>query len=442
MKNIHRSSFILLLFLFSRNCNAQSVDTPYEVATWQGFRSAAISYTFDDNCPNQLSIAVPMFNEFDFKLTLFTVTNPSWAWPANWNGLLNAAAQGHEIASHTVTHAHITGMPDSVQLNEFKYAQDAINSHIPGLQCVTIAYPYCETGNNSIVSQFYFAARGCSGVVESKTPANFMNISSIICGNQGSVNTGANFKSKADNAASTKGWCVYLFHGINGTEPGAYSPIPADTIRASLVYLKANQDKFWVSSFGNVARYIKERNSVSVKELANSDSIITVRITDTLDNAVFHYPVTLRRPLPQNWISASVSQNGKSRPAQTVTVGSVHYVMFDAVPDSGDITLKRSDLTNVSRSLNELPENPRMMQNYPNPFNPSTTITYYLHHPADISLKMYDLFGQELETLTSGFQSAGQHEVSWQPKSLASGIYFYRLHAGSFTDTKKLMLLK
>jgi peptidoglycan/xylan/chitin deacetylase (PgdA/CDA1 family) len=435
-------SFLILLHMVGCYCFSQSIDSPYEVGTWPGFRSAAISYTFDDNCPNQLSIAVPMFNEFNFQLTLFTVTSPSWGWPANWSGLQVAASQGHEIASHTVTHAHITGMTDSVQVSEFKNSQNIINSHISGMQCITTAYPYCETGNNSIVNQYYFAARGCSGVVESKTPSNFMNISSIICGNQGSINTSANFKSRADNAASTKGWCVYLFHGINGTEPGAYSPIPADTIRASLVYLQAHQDKFWVSSFGNVARYIRERNCVSVKELSSSDSTLTIRVTDTLNNSVFNYPVTIRRPLPQNWIAATVSQNSKSVGAQLVSVNSIKYLMFDVVPDSGDILIKESDITGVSSSSDLIPSNPRMMQNYPNPFNPSTTIKYYLSSSTVISLKMYNLFGQEIETLSSGYQSAGEHAVAWQAKNIASGMYVYRLQAGAFTETKKLMLLK
>ncbi len=83
---------IAFLLTLSGKCASQTVPAGYQIAAWQGFRSAAISYTFDDNCPNQLAIAVPMFEKFGFKVTLFTVTSPKWAWPANWSGLQKAAS--------------------------------------------------------------------------------------------------------------------------------------------------------------------------------------------------------------------------------------------------------------------------------------------------------------------------------------------------------------
>jgi len=203
-----RTSFcivLLIVLLISDNCYSQTVMGPYEVGTWQGFRSAAISYTFDDNCSNQLALAVPMFNESGFTLTLFTVTE----WSPNWTGLQSAASHGHEIASHTMTHASLNSISDSLQTIELNNSQKSIDAHIAGQKCVSIAYPNCNVGNISLVKQYYLAARGCSGIIESKTPSNFMNISSIICGSLGSVKTGADFRSRANTASSSGGWCVY-----------------------------------------------------------------------------------------------------------------------------------------------------------------------------------------------------------------------------------------
>lgn len=309
------------------------ISTPYEVGTWSGFRSAAISYTFDDNCTNQLALVVPMFNEFDFKLTLFTVIN----WSPNWTGLQDAASHGHEIASHTMSHASLNSLSDSLQTIELKNSQKSIDAHITGQKCVTIAYPYCMTGNSSLVSQFYFAARGCQGYVEGKTPADFMNISSMICGTLGSVKTTADFKSKADYAANSNGWCVYLIHGIDND--GGYSPLPSDTLRASLEYLKANAGKFWVATFGRAAKYIRERNAASVSEITVKEDSITVTVSDTLDNSYYDCPITIRRPLPQDWVSADVMQNGVAISSQVIEINSVKYLMFDVVPDNGNITL-------------------------------------------------------------------------------------------------------
>lgn len=81
-------------------------------------------------------------------------------------------------------------------------------------------------------------------------------------------------------------------------------------------------------------------------------------------------------------------------------------------------------------------------QNYPNPFNPSTTIKYNLFKSVIVNLKIYNLAGQEIETLINKYQIAGKHELKWIADGLSSGIYFYRLHVGEFSETKKLILQK
>ncbi len=83
-----------------------------------------------------------------------------------------------------------------------------------------------------------------------------------------------------------------------------------------------------------------------------------------------------------------------------------------------------------------------LRQNYPNPFNASTTINYSLQKPGDVVLKIYNLAGQEVEILANGFQTAGEHEITWQPQGLQSGIYFCRIKAGEFSETRKLILQK
>jgi photosystem II stability/assembly factor-like uncharacterized protein len=80
-------------------------------------------------------------------------------------------------------------------------------------------------------------------------------------------------------------------------------------------------------------------------------------------------------------------------------------------------------------------------QNYPNPFNPSTTIRYEIPQAAQVTLKVYNILGVEVETLVSEFQGAGFYQVRWDAK-LPSGVYFYRLQSGLFTETKKLLLLR
>ncbi|MBU1651730.1 T9SS type A sorting domain-containing protein, partial [bacterium] len=79
---------------------------------------------------------------------------------------------------------------------------------------------------------------------------------------------------------------------------------------------------------------------------------------------------------------------------------------------------------------------------YPNPFNPSTTIRFDLPEALKVSLKVYNLRGQVVATVIDGFRDAGYHEVSFNAENLSSGIYFFRLDAGKFSDQGKLVLLK
>jgi hypothetical protein len=85
-------------------------------------------------------------------------------------------------------------------------------------------------------------------------------------------------------------------------------------------------------------------------------------------------------------------------------------------------------------------------QSYPNPVNPSTKIQYTLGKPARVSLKIYNLLGNEVAILVDGEEGAGLHTVTFDTNkrtlSLASGVYFYRLEAGAFVSTKKLVIMK
>jgi hypothetical protein len=103
--------------------------------------------------------------------------------------------------------------------------------------------------------------------------------------------------------------------------------------------------------------------------------------------------------------------------------------------------------TGVATSVEEpsdalLPNTPVLSQNYPNPFNPSTNISFSLPAQAFVSLKIFNLVGREVATLVSGEIGAGRYVRQWNAAGYASGMYFYRLQTGSFSDTKKLVLVR
>ncbi len=121
-------------------------------------------------------------------------------------------------------------------------------------------------------------------------------------------------------------------------------------------------------------------------------------------------------------------QQGNTR----ITSGFLAYLLFRG-PTVG-VSEREDDLA--------IPATYELQQNYPNPFNPGTTITFALPKPAQVTLKIFDVFGREVTTLAQGRFPAGWHQVTMALGQFSSGVYFYRLQADGFSQTRRLMLVK
>jgi hypothetical protein len=99
-------------------------------------------------------------------------------------------------------------------------------------------------------------------------------------------------------------------------------------------------------------------------------------------------------------------------------------------------------VTGVKKQPDLIPSKFSLAQNYPNPFNPTTTLRYELPRESFVRLSVFNILGQEVRTLVNETQQAGYRSVSFNAGNLPSGMYFYRLTAGSFNDVKKMVLLK
>ena len=109
---------------------------------------------------------------------------------------------------------------------------------------------------------------------------------------------------------------------------------------------------------------------------------------------------------------------------------------------------RRWDSVMVDISVTDIGENDskpalyKLYDNYPNPFNPSTTLRYYLPEASLISIKIYDTVGKNVAVLVNEVKTAGTHQIEFNAVGLSSGIYYYSIQAGTFSETKKMILMK
>jgi len=100
------------------------------------------------------------------------------------------------------------------------------------------------------------------------------------------------------------------------------------------------------------------------------------------------------------------------------------------------------EIVTALEEKNHLPESFKLFPNYPNPFNPTTNIRYSIGDRRFVSLRVYDLLGKEIATLVNEEKLAGEYTVEWDASSLSSGLYFYQLRAGSFIESRKMILMR
>lgn len=289
---------------------AQPVD--YEVATWKGFATSTISLTFDDGCPNQFTLAQPLLDKRDMKATFY----PILSWVTDYSALQNAAAAGHEIGCHTVKHPNLRDMTNEEVDAEYSLT-DQITRDSIGYQNMTIAYPYCSRPDGDATAKHYMAARNCDGRIEPATPADYLNISSMVCGTMSQNRTAADLQNIFAATKEAQGWTTLLFHEVG--EGNGYSPFPTESLDSALQYLDENRADFWVATFHDAARYSMVRDSAKISAVLDGDAI-KVSMSHSLPEDPTDVALTVAVSLPADWTSV-VAKDGDAEVSVTVRDG-------------------------------------------------------------------------------------------------------------------------
>jgi hypothetical protein len=245
------------------------------------------------------------------------------------------------------------------------------------------------------------------------------------------------------------------------TNVGSLSKIEGGSapLSSSSTFLTSKTDSCYVQTTNIGSRFVL-RNSVPIKGL---QVVMYLKNTVTLDTTDIIYPrASMMRAEVKSvgkevtvilWnINNSPIEPGDSAifrvPIQLTNnnVDSIHVLMCSGV--NNDVALLNSKQEDIRSSI---PHDWMLYQNYPNPFNPTTTIEFDVPEVAGkiprVALQIFNILGQHIRTLEHGVQDAGRYSINWDGTNgngarVASGVYFYRLLAGDYVSTKKMVMLK
>ena len=256
---------------------------------------------------------------------------------------------------------------------------------------------------------------------------------------------------------------AYLAGEINGIPEGSMTLFRSSGIVWALVPSTTNP----VNKYVQTATAVSQFSNWTIGDVDTPLPIQLASFTGTMVNGPntlltwvtlsevnnFGFNVQRKRPSDPEFIEVP----GSFIPGNGTTNEPHTYSFTDIAPGLGTwlYRLKQMDLDgsihysepiqiDVVTGVNEesQPLTYALEQNYPNPFNPSTTIKFEVPQNSLTTLRVYNLLGAEVATLVNAEMKPGSHEVKWNPSGQASGLYFYRLKAGSFTETKRMVLLK
>jgi peptidoglycan/xylan/chitin deacetylase (PgdA/CDA1 family) len=229
-------------------------------------KKAAVSFTFDDGHPAHFTNLVPRLDRYGFKATFYVI--PSKVSADLWPVIKAAAVTGHEIGNHGMTHLNLQSVTNAAALNrEIIEAADLI-AEKTGKSPASFAYPFCKSNPTAkaLVRSRHAVDRGYYPLYEGQYPAEKAN-------------------AETDQALTNGVWLVRLSHGVDGA-----------LFEEHLKYLKSREADLCVGTYGEVGRYIAERDAaqLTVTEQAANHATFTLTLPAAMKAELFSVPLTVR----------------------------------------------------------------------------------------------------------------------------------------------------
>lgn len=266
----------------------------------------------------------------------------------SWDEIREIASRGHEFASHMVTHPRLAALDEVNTMYELEKSRDEILNQLGKKHIISGEVPYGTENKRAIdyAAKVFPALRNDmrESYIKEIHRSNRSNPgdpdSEYVQWQRGAVRrTGMPLmKAWVDTAAVYNNmWLVLVFHGVDGI---GWEALTSDALKEYFQYIKS-QDELWVATFGDVARYIRERmNSIIESEKAGKE--IHVNITHNLDTGLYNLPVTLKTFVPKNWKEVSITQGSNVSNATANSDSTGSYVIYQAFPNKEEVILARN----------------------------------------------------------------------------------------------------
>jgi peptidoglycan/xylan/chitin deacetylase (PgdA/CDA1 family) len=265
---------------------------------------------------------------------------------STWEDFKKDAAEGYEIASHSITHATMPGLDEANIKYELEKSKEEVLNHLGPKYTFSCEVPYGYENERvmQIAYKIYPALRNRMPEpwlkeidrASKQTPGT--TDKDYIQWQRGATTKTPMplMKSWVDTAAAKNNtWLVLVIHGVDGL---GYEALPSTLLDEYFQYIKSKNDQLWVATFGDVTRYMREREQSKVNT-SESNGKITVTLTHSLDNKMYYLPLTLKTYVPVGWNKVKETQGKYTHQVTVKKDEKGSYVLYQADPNAAVITL-------------------------------------------------------------------------------------------------------
>jgi hypothetical protein len=351
---------LLLFFLFL----AAAVSTQALAATGdtspclvKDNKKAIWTFTSDDGFYETVLFYAAVFKKYNLKGTVGLVADwleggsgyiDDWgnigqrhgSWAA-WGALLE---EGYiDYSNHTFSHKRLLEIDDDDIITlemEINGGRQAIERGLSDYdyRCVTFIIPFFEKtalAKDKTKEQHIASRGGWNSPVEynSLTDPDFYDLGSKVVL---TATTLGEMNSWVDYAITNGKWLIETWHAVDSI---GWEPPSGTTCENHMQYVSQQSTSIWVASFSEAACYVKERKNAEIDLISATTAQIVIELTDTLDNGIFNYPLTLKTQVDGTWGMVKVLQNGMAQIEEPDNESGTYYVYYDAVPDAGYLKL-------------------------------------------------------------------------------------------------------